>query len=678
MVDKSAKNSTLYNFYQLPVEEQELLEELCSYISEDACKCLPRDEKQRRIEKLWDGSVFREFIGEADDFQKILENKGIRPKAYLNIPSSGISPKTAIRIFCLAADFHEISLSLYLKKYIQLRNMPKYKGKLQRRETYGTLKNDDEISNIAFYDDIIKPRLDDYIERRYTVEKIQAAINNKAYSSGFICIEGEPGSGKTTVLANTVESFLKGKDISDVANLVWHFNSVTRHDNRTLSFIDTLYNCLSEEYDLSSVKSLYQRQQTDNAVIISNLIPDILNCVSLQIDDQEAPRPLLIIIDALDEVDKNDLLKLRVVRENTLGIPQKLPKHVYCLISSRSFKNERYHNIIESISYTSEDKHQQEEVRDYITAQAEQNKDVKSWIAKYQLELKTFVDSICESSRYSFIYLYYVFNDIHQYELESLPKNIDEYYEIQIDRLLSDRHIADPEIKVCKKRILAGIQYFERISMQRLADFCSLSHFSIVEKYISDWINLKIIVTDNDTGFFVRFYHKSFYDFIEKSSYPDCQEIVKISRDDIDYYGCHSSLLQTLHTLITTPSTKSATHLLANNDIAKELYTLALEQSLKLHQTEYLYDFFLNATFCKALIKFNIRNPEKLLHEFEGLCETIKEYDHTQTWENVALLFIKTNMSLEDPAITSQNFALAYPQVDREFPLFLSNNLPIE
>ena len=534
-------------------------------------------------------------------------------------------------------------------------------------------------SQLPFYQDIIQPRLDNYVERRYTIERIRSAIEDPLHSNGFILIEGEPGSGKTTVLANIVDGLIKDNKISNNLECVWHFNSITRHDNRTLSFIDTLFEALSKKYDLSGKpKERYEKQQEDKAIVISDLLPEILNAVSVQIQSQQDRKPLLIIVDALDEVDPNDLLKLKITRQNTLGIPEELPPHIYFLISSRSFKSdhheERYSNVIETVPYNAEQSHQREDVESYINQQAQENESVKEWIIKNNLNNKSFRETICKVSSYSFIYLYYVFRNINQYRLDNLPEGIDGYYEQQLDRLLNMQDTT-PEEQVYKKRILAGIQYFETISMHRLADFSGLSDFSMVEERVRPWLALKILFADKDTGFFLRFYHKSFYDFIEAYDSSTCREIMRISRHDTDHHGCHRRLLEALHTRIIQQGIGRHHHPSESKHIETEIYTIALEQNTKLGFIDYLCDLYATRLFNKKLIDLDIRRPKQLLLDFEKLCDAVQETDR---WSDLIMSYINANIASSPPVITFEDVSLTFQHSNRDFAIFMYDNFPEE
>lgn len=251
-----------------------------------------------------------------------------------------------------------------------------------------------------------------FFERKYIFQEIDIFLNKN--NCGFITVRGEAGAGKSAILANAVQKYKN----SEKLYCVYFFISTGSGFNDTVNFIESLYKQLDRIYDLSSLKESYSN--LSNATGHSRygyFLKELIETVAIQKE-----KKLLIIVDALDEIFGNDPTKVRS-ETNLLYIPKELPQNVFFLISSRNSRQQNYKGAILELSLEKDQLHQQQDIRGYIKKQTERE-DVKKWIQKNKLATEAFIELLCEKCEYRFIYLFHVFQDISEFDKDSLPNGI--------------------------------------------------------------------------------------------------------------------------------------------------------------------------------------------------------------------------------------------------------------
>ena len=153
-----------------------------------------------------------------------------------------------------------------------------------------------------------------------------------------------------------------------------------------------------------------------------------------QLLDQAAPRtradnPLVIAIDALDEVDAT----LLPPGANHLFLPTALPAHVYVVATCRS--GARVHlevAVAESFAIEVHSDAHQRDVREYLEAQLEVAA-IRRWMAGHNVTESEFVQRLLEKSEGNFMYLHYVLPALQhdgtiEGALADLPQGLLDYY----------------------------------------------------------------------------------------------------------------------------------------------------------------------------------------------------------------------------------------------------------
>ena len=157
---------------------------------------------------------------------------------------------------------------------------------------------------------LIDIKTEGFVGRKYVFDKIEDFLSNKP--NGYFTIEGDPGLGKSTILAEYVRRH----------ECVAHFNDRLGGINRTSQFLESVCTQLIAKYRLPY--SELPPDANQNNTFSRKLLEEI----SEQLKPGER---LVIVVDALDEVD----LESQDKSANILYLPRYLPKNIYFVMSRR-------------------------------------------------------------------------------------------------------------------------------------------------------------------------------------------------------------------------------------------------------------------------------------------------------------------------------------------------------
>ena len=348
------------------------------------------------------------------------------------------------------------------------------------------------------------------VPRTRILGDIKATID--AHSGGHITLSGGPGMGKSWILARCTEIFSTGEQAKRF-HCAWFFNESTLRST-SLQCAKSIYSQLNGLYEFDQI----EEQATElTAATCSQFLTDLVNHLSGT--GQLGEKPLILIIDALDEAWNND--PSVGPGRNTLHLPSKLPEGVFLIVSSRSLKNEDYASVILPILLSDEGNdrdYQTRDVQDCIEQRIKE-KAVEEWAGgqewhepeQWRSELR---DHLTRVSKQNFLYLFYLFENIGHYHFDALPVGLDSIYKHEYDRLLSD----DEPARSHMKRLLRGIIYLrEGVTVKALARFACLSP-NAIDSRITHGVQLALFVVNLDEYgcSCLEFFHGSFLQFLEK------------------------------------------------------------------------------------------------------------------------------------------------------------------
>lgn len=320
---------------------------------------------------------------------------------------------------------------------------------------------------------MIADKTEDFVGREYVFNEIHSFITSN--SKGYFTIIGDPGQGKSAILAKYVQN------ISCIA----YFNSVLDGLNRTEQFLESICNQLIERYQLD-YPSL-----PPNATQDGNFLGRLLN-ESVQ---KESENPIVIVVDALDEVDQSSYRGV----SNILFLPPRLPNGVYFILTLR-----RGVNVPMTVDAPSQllnlldDKYQvdsERDVRTYIENRVKRSEKLRLQILERNETVADFTNKISNKSENNFMYLRYVLSDIEKGEykdltLEQFPKGLQSYYMFHWRRMgMTDDPLPVEKIKIVI--VLAAVK--QAVSQRKVCDYSGAEPLTVQDillkwrQFLHDW-----------------------------------------------------------------------------------------------------------------------------------------------------------------------------------------------
>jgi hypothetical protein len=346
-------------------------------------------------------------------------------------------------------------------------------------------------ADVTNFTAMIDEHTEEFVGRRQLVELLCSALDDGAFTSGYLFLHGEPGIGKTALLAKLVRD----------RNLVHHFNSVLVGITSREQFLRNVCAQLILRYELS-----YERLPAD-AASHRDVLLDLLSRAAARNDR------VLVAIDAIDEA---------VAAENAgnrLLLPPALPPGVFFLVTMRDPEDVKlYVDEPRHLPLLEADAENQADIREYITMFLARHRRVMTQrLSELGIREAEFAETLADRSEGNFMYLRHVLRGIRYGTLggidpdgiDELPRGLRAYYahlEQQILRRTGD----DPERELAILGVLAA--WPSPLTRQRLARFAgeSVTLTSAVLRRWSPFLNK--VRADRQPAY--ALYHASFRDYL--------------------------------------------------------------------------------------------------------------------------------------------------------------------
>jgi hypothetical protein len=319
------------------------------------------------------------------------------------------------------------------------------------------------------------------------------AINQfiKDNKNGYFTILGDAGMGKSAIAA---------KYIVDNPGTICFFNIRAEGRNRPDVFLRLIRQQLTQRCDLQNVEN--------------DDLSTLLTKASQKLAEYDN---LVIVIDALDEVDQED-------NGNLLNLPMYLPEKVYLILTRRPYNSED-----KRLTFSPDTKYQELDLREY---QDKSNDDVKAYILEFlglekykaglekwinqqnDLSKPKFVDTIAAKSENNFMYLRYVLEAIAEgfyqdEKLEQLPAGLQNYYYSHW-RIMGMTTKPLPKDKIKIIYVICALK--SPVSREMIVKYSQEDDLT-VQEVLKGWTQFlqeqKIYQPSR-----YRFYHESFRDFL--------------------------------------------------------------------------------------------------------------------------------------------------------------------
>ncbi|MFM6531898.1 MAG: hypothetical protein ACKPIB_27025, partial [Dolichospermum sp.] len=266
------------------------------------------------------------------------------------------------------------------------------------------------------FKNIVDDKTREFVGRAYIYDQIDEYLKDGSFPSGYIILKGEPGIGKTALMANLVRQ--RG----------WIHHFVTEVIDSNESFLASICSQLIIKYGLSYSKlpecEPDQRILTYRKFMDEELLPQAIEKVK--------DNTVVILVDALDEAKRSPLDG----ELNILGLPKALPQGVFFIVTSREAEDQHFYvNNNKRIDIKDNDKDNLNDVRRYVKNYLH-HLGVKQQIEKWQVSDGDFIEKITDKSEGNFMYLFYVMTDIKEQKLSEdikdsihdLPQGLNGYY----------------------------------------------------------------------------------------------------------------------------------------------------------------------------------------------------------------------------------------------------------
>ncbi len=356
----------------------------------------------------------------------------------------------------------------------------------------------------AQFQSIIADKTEGFVGRKFVFDAIEEFLQKQP--NGYFIIEADPGVGKSAILAEYVRR----------TGCVAYFNVRSQGITAASEFLKSVCTQLIERYTLP-YKELHP-DNTRDGNFLARLLDEIVGAQGL------APlrdKPLVIAVDALDEVDLNS----QTAGANVLYLPASLPNGVYFILTKRPTPLPLVVNkqrIFDLMQYQAESL---EDVQTYIRQRISESPALQEWIVNRGLAEEEFVTTLGEKSDRNFMYLRYVLPEIESgayqdlNKIENLPEGLEQYYYQHWQHM---GMTAKNESRRTKMKIVYVLaEAIKPVSCQMISQFTGKDAFT-VQEVLDDW---KQFLREQDIERQKRYsiYHASFQDFLHR------QDIVQMA-----------------------------------------------------------------------------------------------------------------------------------------------------
>jgi hypothetical protein len=341
---------------------------------------------------------------------------------------------------------------------------------------------------------LIVERTRDFVGRQYIFDAVDSYLAGPGLQpSGYVIIAGEPGIGKTSLLAELIRT----------RGYIHHFNIAAEGVTSTAAFLGNICAQLVIHYQLDH--TALPAEATSDAGFMKQLLAEAAEKVH--------PTRVVVLVDALDEADLPS-------RTNPLSLPKTLPEGSFFVVTTR--KERAYHLLdvdrSEEIELVDDDPRNVDDVRKFVQRFiADHRLEMEKRIADWEKDVDGFTDEIVERGQGNFMYVRQVLNAIHRGELtaanvggiENLPRGLDKYYAWHWKTMRSTTVARQTWELVVRQLAVAR----EPISDSKLCTWTGLGKFQVRE-VLKEWSAfLNSVKVNGETRY--RLYHRSFTDWLQ-------------------------------------------------------------------------------------------------------------------------------------------------------------------
>lgn len=343
------------------------------------------------------------------------------------------------------------------------------------------------------FEDYITYKSNDFIGRKWLFENLNTLIytdrEETFYKSAYLIIHGDPGIGKTAVMAKLAKE----------RRYVHHFNIQTEGVNTASLFLSNICIQLAQKYKLEEGFAL--AGPSPNSI----LLQQVLKSVSKQLSKKS--KPCIILVDAVDEVDAipGDV-------NNILFLPNTLPENIFFILTCRepSLVKLPNNSRIEKLPIIGDSKENMQDAREYLEFVIKKE-NIRAYLKHHNADPQIFLSILMERSEGNFIYLHHIIREISvgiysSASLTELPQGLQRYYE-EHWRIIKgeDSHKWDYRLPVLATLAVAELP----VDINFIRQYSGISKTADIIDAITVWLPFLHKNIDE-----YSLYHKSFRDFL--------------------------------------------------------------------------------------------------------------------------------------------------------------------
>jgi len=362
-----------------------------------------------------------------------------------------------------------------------------------------TSNNDKYYSFKISFDNYISDKTKWFVGRKFIISELDIFLNSKNQKSGYFIIKGEPGIGKTALMAHLVKE----------RYYIHHFNIALQSINTMRHFLTNIFYQIQNLFDLKNIV------WSDNAINDGTFLNHLLEEASLKLNNDK----LVILIDALDEIDHSSTQN----NENVLFLPKSLPKNVFFVVTTRHKYDIRLcvSEDQKMIDIEASSENNIQDAKKYIQNRLS-DKILQQKLVKWNVKSDEFIDILLNKSEGNFMYLRYVIPAIKkgafiEGNLKELPDGLKAYYRChwnQMKNIDIDTFSKFYQPIVC---VLAAAK--EAISIEQISSFTNIEEFQVKET-INQWYEF-LYEYVKEHKYLYRIYHSSFQEFLKEEVDPE-------------------------------------------------------------------------------------------------------------------------------------------------------------
>lgn len=379
------------------------------------------------------------------------------------------------------------------KETSELLQMTWHRHKQQGERLDGSLER-----HLCSFESFIDERTRNFVGRKFVFDAIDDFLDNN--ESGYFFIRGDPGVGKSAVIAELIKRYCL---------TVYHFNIALQAINTPRQFLANTCARLIMQFSLRYTELPIDFDK-DGAFFSM-----LLHKASANLSEGDK---LVIAVDALDELKHAACL----ATANPLFLPSDLPKGVCFVLTARkqhdlALQASHIHEwVLESDSEANK-KDIRSFIKDYLAHDG-----IKAWIGNRKISREKFIDIMWEKSEGNFMYLHHVLPAIEQGRFstgstDELPHGLLAYYRChwaQMRQSEAERFELFYQPVVC---ILAAAR--EPVSVDQVAEWTRLEPMQVL-KVFRTWSEFLHEESDDRGEKLYRIYHTAFRDFLQKEVDP--------------------------------------------------------------------------------------------------------------------------------------------------------------